>query len=276
MSTRDSGWKMIVESEKVQDWLRDDTSIVLQITTDDFSAVGCQPVRLIPTYSATELPKELKRRSIELLRNQAGGCLLIKIGEAGLPTLYPEIKEPIEHYTGKPFHPIPKLSVLANKESLLINEETGIHLAWAMGVFQSFLMDCFSPYDIFSFGGRLKTSVKGEFVIEKLIYPVDALVEVDGYFESDHRIVVLETKKSQPETSRSDFSIHQLILPLILVRPQSEKICTGLLLDWSIDGSKEYTSICFRLYHYDIPGVGSSINPFGYSLTKSKVYTIQV
>ncbi len=276
MSKRDTCWKKIIAYEKVQDWLNDKESIIFQITKEDFFAVDCQPARMIPTYSAAELPKEFETLGIELLRNQAGGCLLIKTIEASLPTLFPKIPKPDEQYRGKPFQPIPRLSVLTKKDSTLINEETGIHLAWGMGIFQSFLMDCFSPYDIFSLGGRLKTRVKGEFKIKSNKYPVDALVEVDGYFESEQRIVVLETKQSHPETPRTDFSIHQLILPLILVRSQSEKMCTGFFLDWSIDGSRNYSTINFRLFHYEIPGVRSSINPFDYSLTKSKVFTIQI
>ena len=110
MSKRDTGWKKIIAGDKVQDWLNDKESTILQITKEDIFAVDCQPVRMIPTYSAAELPKEFESLGLELLRNQAGGCLLIKTKDASLPTLYPIIEKPDEEYRGKPFHPIPLIS----------------------------------------------------------------------------------------------------------------------------------------------------------------------
>jgi len=248
----------------------------LQLTSDDFFAVECEPVRMIPTYAAAGLPKQLTERGIELLRNQVGGCLLIKTQETGLPTLYPKIEEPDEEYSGLPFHSIPKMSFLMNLDSTLINEETGIHLAWSMGIIQSFLTDCFSPYDVFTLGGRLKTTAHGNFQIKDKTFPVDALVEVDGYFESNDRIVVLEAKQSATKTRRLDFSIHQLALPLLLVRSQTEKTCSGLLLDWRIEKRARNPAVNFKLYHYEIQGDATSINPFNYSLTKSKSYFIKI
>ena len=276
MSKRNAGWTSILGSKRVKNWFINPKEFIIQIQKDDFLKANCAPVKMIPTYSESELPKDLIENNIELLRNQPGGCLLIKSKQAKLPTLYPQIKDPLDRYIGQPFQPIPKLSVLTNLRSSLINEETGIHLAWSMGIIHNFLMEYFSSYDIFSLGGRIKTRVHGNFRIMGRSYSVNANVEVDGYFESNDRIVVLEAKQSNSKKKRKNFSIHQLVLPLLLVRSQTNKLCNGLFLDWFIKRGTTSSAIHFKLYLYEINGDDNYIDPFGYSLTKSKSYIISI
>lgn len=183
-SQRENDWEKIVANDKIQTWLKNDEEHVLPIMIKDFRGLSLGPAKLIPTYETKEIPKALKSIDVELLRNQKGGCLLIKKKAVGSQTLFPNLSTPTDSYSGLPFQSIPELSVLRKPKSRLVNEETGIHLAWAMGILQSFLMEVFSPYEQFAFGGRLKTRVKGKFRILGQEYPVDALVEADGYFES--------------------------------------------------------------------------------------------
>jgi len=240
----------------------------------DFRGLSLGPAKLIPTYDTKEIPKALKLIDVELLRNQKGGCLLIKKKDVGSQTLFPKL--PTKSHSGLPFQSIPELSVLRKPKSRLVNEETGIHLAWAMGILQAFLMEIFSPYEQFAFGGRLKTRVKGKFRILGQDYPVDALVEADGYFESRDRIVVLEAKQSNNNQFCTDFSIHQLLLPLMLVRRITKKMSSGMFLDYSISRIDGRATVNYRIYHYDAPGSDSSIDPFSYRAGSSKQYVITI
>ncbi len=275
MNARERAWKKLVETEKVQRWLNDAKRKTLQLQSKDFRSVGQPPVRMIPTYKSSEIPQVLRERGIETLRNARGGCLLVKVKDTGLPTLYPKLEIPEDQYGGPPFRPIPRLTVLQQPKSSMVNEETGIHLGWGLGVLQSFLMDCFSSHEEFSYMGRMKTTAKGEFRILGEGHEVDALVEVDGYFESDERIVVLEVKQSKSNERYADFSLHQILLPLMVVRSVSEKPSSGIFLDWSTR-TENPASLIFYLHHYAIPGAGSSINPFDYDLDRSKIYEIHL
>jgi hypothetical protein len=274
MNSREEAWERILEQDELVAWLQRNGQKSFQLHSKHFKDVGQRPVRMIPSYGSSDLPAAFTTRGLELFRNLRGGCLLLKTKEAGLPTLFPDLPEISDQYTGPPFQPIPKLTALMKPKSSIVNEETGIHLAWSMGVISSFLMDCFSPHEEFSSMGRMKTMAKGEVRVLDQNQPVKALVEVDGYFESDENIVVLEAKMS-PSTGRlNDFSIHQIVLPLMLVRSESEKPSSGILLDWSFEEDTPEICLSFRLYHYSIPGRSPSINPFDYSLDRAKEYMI--
>jgi hypothetical protein len=274
MGRLESRWKQVVDSKKVQDWLTDDSSRVLQLTKEDFFEARQQPERMMPTYSPAILPKTLNEIGIEPFRNSAGGYILIKRNDATLPTLYPKLEPPTEQYVGLPFYTLPTFDFLSKSGSGATNVEDGVNLAWSMGVFQSFLMECFSPFENFEPHGQLKARTKGELKILGQTFPLDAVAEADAYFESDRRIVVLKATQSSPESPLSDFSLLQLIPPLIHVRAQFDKPSSGLLLDWSVDSEVDHSTVRFGLYHYDIPSTGTSINPFDYKLTKSKSYII--
>jgi len=276
LNKRERNWEKIIASNKVQPWLNKEDENVLQIIIRDFPNLTYGPAKLIPTFHSKEIPVSLRTLGLELIRNRKGGCLLIKRKSTDLPTLFPKLDPPVDRYDGQSFQSIPELSVLANPKSKLVNEETGIHLAWATGILQAFFMEIFSSYEQFAFGGRLKTTVKGSYRILGEEYEVAALVEADGYFESRERIIVLEAKQSKNNMFCSDFSIHQLVLPLMLVRGITDKPSTGLFLDFSIDKKDEQTIVRYRLYHYDIPGMDTSIDPFKYEFLKSKEYIVTI
>ena len=274
MGRLESRWKQVVASKKVQDWLTDEESKVLQLTREDFYEVRQQPERMMPTYSPPTLPKTLNEIGIEPFRNSEGGYILIKRRDTRLPTLYPRLEPPTEQYVGMPFYTLPRFDLLAKSAPDSTSVEDGVNLAWSMGVFQSFLTECFSPFENFEPRGRLKARTKGELNILGQTFPLDAAAEADGYFESDQRIVVLTARESSPESPLSDFSLLQLIPPLVHVSSQFEKPSSGLLLDWAMDSQVDHSTVRFGLYHYDFHSTGPSINPFDYELTKSKSYII--
>ncbi|MFX1603892.1 MAG: hypothetical protein ACFFCK_10440 [Promethearchaeota archaeon] len=274
MSRLEYGWEKVVATKKVQDWLADDSSKVLQLTMADFSEAGQQPGKMTPTYSAVELPAALSKLDVEPFGNLTGGYVLIKRRDTVLPTLYPKLEQPTEQYVGMPFYTLPRHNYLRKGATGFVNGEDGINLAWSMGVLQSFLMECFSPFESFTLGGRLEARTKGELKILGQTFPLDAVAEADGYLESDRHIVVLAARQSSYQTPLSGFSIHHLVRPLIHVRSQTDKLSSGLLLDWSVESEEDHSTVRFGLYHYDFPSTGTGINPFDYRLTKSKSYII--
>ena len=276
MSAKDDAWSKLLEIPKLQSWLHDEKSLVYQVMSGDIKRVGARPVDIIPAYGRSDLPVVLLEKGLELLRNRYGGCLLIKVKEGRLPTLFPSLPEPESKYTGPPFRPIPRQTVITDPDSDIMNEETGIHLGWSMGVFQSFFIELFSPFEEFSFGGRLKRAAKGRFRISQEEFEVHTQLEADAYFESDERIIVMEAKKTDYAHPLTDFSLHQILLPLILVGSISEKPSSAVLFDFSGRRSEDISDFLFRLYHIQVLGDGATILPFEYRITRSKEYRISI
>ncbi|MHA2603317.1 MAG: hypothetical protein AM324_014440 [Candidatus Thorarchaeota archaeon SMTZ1-83] len=274
MSRLEYGWEKVVATKKVQDWLADDSSKVLQLTMSDFSEAGQQPGKMTLDYSAVELPATLNKLGVEPFGNLTGGYVLIKRKDTVLPTLFPKLEEPTEQYVGMPFYTLPRHDYLRKGASGFVNGEDGVNLAWSVGVLQSFLSECFSPFESFTLGGRLEARTKGELKILGQTFPLDAVAEADGYLESERHIVVLAARQSSYQTPLSGFSIHHLVRPLIHVRSQTDKLSSGLLLDWSAETEADHSTVRFGLYHYDFPSTGTGVNPFDYKLTKSKSYII--
>ena len=143
-----------------------------------------------------------------------------------------------------------------------------------MGVIQSFLMEMTSPYEEFSYLGRLKTTAVGGLRILGRQYDVDTQVEVDAYFESNNQVIVLEAKQSSFKKFKNNFSLHQLILPLILVRTSTKKPSNGVFMDWALDTKDKIVE--FRFYNYEFSWLDMDLDPFSYKLSRSKRYIIDI
>ena len=277
MSINNSKWIKIFKQSKVspefQKWIKKEDSFVFQLDSDDFKSVNLRPVRMIPMYSRSDIPGVFRELGIELLRNKDGGCLLIKTEKLKQPSLFPTLMEPQKIYKGLPFIPIPQLSVFKDKE--LQNEETGIHLGWALGIFQAFFIEIFSPYEEFFLGGRIRTKAKGNYIINSTNYAINTQVEADSYFESEKSIVVLESKFTPFDKPLKSFSLHQLLLPLVLIKSISEKPAKAIFMDFSMRIINEKVQLRFLLYLFSFFYKGANINPFSYNLENSKKYIIQ-
>ena len=273
MSKRNKYWNKIFEnscqSEELKKWLFDRKQTSFQLENDVFKELKIDPNKMIPTYSKKELPEVLQKYGLNLLRNKTGGCLLIKINDFNLPTLFPKLNEPNDCTRGPPYNAIPKLELFNSKR--LINEETGIYLAWHIGVIDDFLKEIFNSEDFF-FGGRLRTKVDSKIKIVNETHKINASFECDAYFESDNNVVILECKKAYREFADS-FSLHQILLPYILLKKEIKKSVSCIYFDFILNPLKEQDSIIFRLFHYKFEN-DSIINPFSYKLSKSKKYII--
>ncbi len=155
LSQRESKWEELLNSlgDRFMAWLNSDEPI-FQINSNDFRNVKALPVRLIPTYSAQEIPEALRTRGLEHFRNLDGGCVLIKKEKFNLPTLFPNLncnQPPVELTLTMP----KALEILRDVE--LHNEETGIILLKEFNLINDFLDD---PEE-FKLGGRIKTKVTG-------------------------------------------------------------------------------------------------------------------
>ncbi len=241
-----------------------------QISSSDFKAVGAKPVRLIPTYSAEELPGALRRLGLEQIRNQSGGCVLVNRAARDLPTLFPNYPHiDMIHLEKPPRFPV-SLKLLQNDD--IHNEETGIVLANEMGLYSLFFERIFSKREHFTLGGRIKTSVSGNYIIEGEEIMVDrAQLEIDNFLESSSYLVPIEAKIEGEEMDRSSFSIHQFALPTLLLSQLSGKRIYSLFQIYSISRAD---LLNFRFYLYDIDYSSGSVTPHSYRFVDGVQYEV--
>lgn len=266
MTRREKNWENLLESlgDEFNGWLQSDEP-TFQIRSEDFKRIGVRPVRLIPTYSAMEVPIALRKRGLEHFRNLSGGCILIQTNKLGIPTLFPTLPARLEQmYETIEF---PKdLDLLKNLD--LHNEETGIVLLREFGLINKFL----ETNEEFKLGGRLKTKVSGEAIVSgKIVQIVDTQLEVDNFLESTNRIIVIEAKLMK-ENPRESFSLHQFALPTLLLSHKTNKPITSLLLEYRPEGKQ----LRFRLFHYNIRYEKGRIHLASYELLRSLEIVIRV
>ncbi len=281
MSKRNKNWiKLFNEgpsSKKLQNWLNDDEEVIYQLFSTDFKYLGVKPVKMIPTYRYSELPDVLKENGVELFRNQLGGCVLIKTKKFSLKTLFPSLKNPKVSKVTLNISRIDKISVL--KHFTLHNEETGIILANELNLFSKFVQEYLGLTENFTIGGRLNTTVEGKL---GLLYrdgkdnkireiPVKAQIEVDNFIESENLVIALEAKFASHGNKRSSFSLHQFILPTLLLKGKTNKRILNLLIEYGITDN---FNIFFRFFLYEIDVIQDQIILNEYSLLAEKTYEI--
>jgi len=267
-------------SRRFDDWLKSHDSPTFQLTSEDFRNVGLKPADHIPNYRYDTLPDLFKENGIELLRNQVGGCLLIKQGEYNLPTLFPKLSSNFFEdniYDGHPFDQLAKISVLDIED--LNNEETGVVLGMATGVFRHFFINSVHPSERFTYIGRInskvgkkKARVKGKISILDRSHDVNTSVEGDAYFESDERIIVLEAKNTHHKRPFKNFSLHQLILPQLYLRSYTKKPISCVFMNFS--HVIKLHRLIFLLYHFEISEKNGVMIPHDYDLISAKKYII--
>ncbi len=256
-------------SADIADWL-DSGRPCFQIRSTDFKAVGAKPVRLIPTYSAEELPWALRSLGLEQIRNQSGGCVLVNRAALNLPTLFPMFPHiNVIHLDKPPQFPV-SLKLLQNDD--IHNEETGIVLANEMGLYSLFFERIFSSREHFTLGGRIKTSVSGNYIIGGEEIPVDrAQLEIDNFLESSSYLVPIEAKIDREDMDRRSFSIHQFALPTLLLSQLSDKRIYSLFQIYSVSRAD---ILNFRFYLYDIDYTMGSVVPHSYRFVDGVQYKV--
>ena len=211
--------------------------------------------RLMAKWDSSEsLPKSLKDKKLNILPDSRSSYVI------GDFLLYQEIPELVEHVTQMDHVDIPEY------ESIDINninsESNAINVLILSGILDDFLE---SNDTVETFNGRMGTGVfdfvvNTERNIPQKIHVDNAQCEIDGGFENDESVIIMEAKNVVHE----DFHVRQLYYPYRLWQKKVEK---PIRLIFSV-----YSNKIYRLFEYRFNELEdySSIE-----LVKTKNYSLQ-
>ena len=192
--------------------------------------------RLMAKWDSSEqLPNSLKKNKINLLPDSRSSYILSDF------LLYQELPKVVEHVKNMAKVELPDLQTIDVDN--ITSEANAINVLQISGILEDFLELDLDDVLYATFNGRM-SSGKFDFKVDtrrqiQLKVDVDrAQIEIDGGFESDHCVVVLEAKNVLHE----DFHIRQLYYPY---RLWESKVDKPVRLIFSI-----YTNKIFRLMEY--------------------------
>ena len=211
--------------------------------------------RLMAKWDSSDcLPKVLQDKHLNILPESRSSYVM------GDFLLYQEIPELKEHVSKMAHVDLPEY------ESIDIHhvhsEANAIHVMTLTGILDDFLQ---VERNVATFSGRMGTG-NFDFYVDTFyggkqnIHVSKAQCEIDGGFENDHSVVIIEAKN----VVHRDFHIRQLYYPYRLWK---EKVKKPIRLVFSV-----YSNMIYRLFEYRFDEIEdySSI-----SLVKSKNYSLQ-
>ena len=222
--------------------LIDKYDILTEIFNNGFFKISASQIkevkepRLMAKWDSSEqLPNSLKKNKINLLPDSRSSYILSDF------LLYQELPKVVEHVKNMAKVELPDLQTI-NVDNIS-SEANAINVLQISGILEDFLELDLDDVLYATFNGRM-SSGKFDFKVDtrrqiQLKVDVDrAQIEIDGGFESDHCVVVLEAKNVLHE----DFHIRQLYYPY---RLWESKVDKPVRLIFSI-----YTNKIFRLMEY--------------------------
>ena len=222
--------------------LIDKYDISTEISNNGFFKISASQIkevkepRLMAKWDSSEqLPNSLKKNKINLLPDSRSSYILSDF------LLYQELPKVVEHVKNMAKVELPDLQTI-NVDNIS-SEANAINVLQISGILEDFLELDLDDVLYATFNGRM-SSGKFDFKVDtrrqiQLKVDVDrAQIEIDGGFESDHCVVVLEAKNVLHE----DFHIRQLYYPYRLWENRVDK---PVRLIFSI-----YTNKIFRLMEY--------------------------
>ena len=222
--------------------LIDKYDILTEISNNGFFKISASQIkevkepRLMAKWDSSEqLPNSLKKNKINLLPDSRSSYILSDF------LLYQELPKVVEHVKNMAKVELPDLQTI-NVDNIS-SEANAINVLQISGILEDFLELDLDDVLYATFNGRM-SSGKFDFKVDtrrqiQLKVDVDrAQIEIDGGFESDHCVVVLEAKNVLHE----DFHIRQLYYPY---RLWESKVDKPVRLIFSI-----YTNKIFRLMEY--------------------------
>ena len=222
--------------------LIDKYDISTEISNNGFFKISASQIkevkepRLMAKWDSSEqLPNSLKKNKINLLPDSRSSYILSDF------LLYQELPKVVEHVKNMAKVELPDLQTI-NVDNIS-SEANAINVLQISGILEDFLELDLDDVLYATFSGRM-SSGKFDFKVDtrrqiQLKVDVDrAQIEIDGGFESDHCVVVLEAKNVLHE----DFHIRQLYYPYRLWENRVDK---PVRLIFSI-----YTNKIFRLMEY--------------------------
>lgn len=222
--------------------LLDEYNILDEVKKNGFYKISASQIkkvkepRLMAKWDSSEqLPKSLKENKINILPDSRSSYVLSDF------LLYQEIPQLTEHVKNMPKVELPELETIDVDN--ITSEANAINILQISGILEDFLELNSDDVLYGTFDGRM-SSGKFDFkvnTVRKILREVKvdrAQVEIDGGFESDEYVVILEAKNVLHE----DFHIRQLYYPF---RLWENKVTKPIRLIFSI-----YTNKIFRLMEY--------------------------
>ena len=244
--------------------LIDKYDILTEISNNGFFKISASQIkevkepRLMAKWDSSEqLPKSLKKNKINILPDSRSSYILSDF------LLYEELPKVVEHVKNMAKVELPDLQTIDVDN--ISSEANAINVLQISGILEDFLELDLDDVLYGTFNGRM-SSGKFDFKVDTrrqipLKVDVDrAQIEIDGGFESNHCVVILEAKNVLHE----DFHIRQLYYPY---RLWESKVDKPVRLIFSI-----YTNKIFRLMEYRFKEKG---NYSSIELVKTKNYSLE-
>ena len=244
--------------------LIDKYDILTEIFNNGFFKISASQIkevkepRLMAKWDSSEqLPSSLKNNKINILPDSLSSYILSDF------LLYEKLPKVVEHVKNMAKVELPDLQTIDVDN--ITSEANAISVLQISGILEDFLELDVDDILYGTFNGRM-SSGKFDFKVDtkrKVPLKVDVdrvQIEIDGGFESNHCVVILEAKNVLHE----DFHIRQLYYPY---RLWESKVDKPVRLIFSI-----YTNKIFRLmeYHFKEKGNYSSIE-----LVRTKNYSLE-
>lgn len=244
--------------------LIDKYDILTEISNNGFFKISASQIkevkepRLMAKWDSSEqLPKSLKKNKINILPDSRSSYILSDF------LLYEELPKVVEHVKNMAKVELPDLQTIDVDN--ISSEANAINVLQISGILEDFLELDLDDVLYGTFNGRM-SSGKFDFKVDTrrqipLKVDVDrAQIEIDGGFESNHCVVILEAKNVLHE----DFHIRQLYYPY---RLWESKVDKPVRLIFSI-----YTNKIFRLMEYRFKEKG---NYSSIELVRTKNYSLE-
>ena len=249
--TADEAWQKIIEKY----------DILNKVATDGIFHIKASEIkefkepRLMAKWDcSTSLPSVFKKNDLNILPDSRSSYVL------GDFLLYKEIPELTEPVNKMDYVELPEYETIDVNN--ISSEANAINVLILSGMLDDFLED---EKTVETFNGRMGTG-EFDFVVDTVrgtkqkISVKNAQCEIDGGFENDNDVIIMEAKNVLNE----DFHVRQLYYPYRLWK---NKVSKPIRLIFSI-----YTNMIFRLFEYRFVDINdySSIE-----LVKTKNYSLQ-
>lgn len=225
-------WEVLLNKYNIKEHI--EKNGIYHITAAQIKEVA-EPRLMAKWDSKQQLPSSLKKNKINILPNSRSSYVL------GDFLLYKELPELTEHINDMLSVELPDLETVDSDN--ITSEANAINVLQLSGILEDFLELEYGDTLYSTFNGRMSSgnfifNVDTERAIPQVVEVNKAQVEIDGGFESEEFVVILEAKNVLHE----DFHIRQLYYPY---RLWESKVKKPIRLIFSI-----YTNKVFRLMEY--------------------------
>lgn len=252
--TASDAWQILLDRYNIKNEIENNG--IFNITASQIKEVR-EPRLMSKWDSSEQLPKSLKKNKINILPDSRSSYVLSDF------LLYETLPELTEHIQNMSTVTLPELETIDVEN--ITSEANAINVLQISGILEDFLELGDDEVLYGTFDGRMSSGIFNFNVnthrnILRTVEVNKAQLEIDGGFESDNNVIILEAKNVLHE----DFHVRQLYYPY---RLWEEKVNKPIRLIFSI-----YTNKVFRLMEYRFKDKN---NYSSIELVKSKNYSLE-